>query len=102
MTIAKLHSVNIDEAGLGNYGRRSGFYERQIRTWEESEKAQGAVLDVDTRKPVGPVPGVNEMIQFFSDKEYQPKDRACLIHGDYKIDNLVFHKTEPRIIGILE
>ena len=58
------------------------------------------MVDVETKIPVGRVPGADEMVRFFS--ESQPQDRACLIHGDFKIDNLVYHKTEPRIIGILE
>ena len=42
------------------------------------------------------------MLQFFADKKLQPKERASLIHGDYKLDNLVYHKTQPRIIGVLD
>lgn len=60
------------------------------------------MIDVDSGEPVGRVPGVDDMVQFFADENYQPRDRACLIHGDFKIDNLVFHRTEPKIIGILE
>jgi len=42
------------------------------------------------------------MLAFFKNPRTQPKDIGQLIHGDFKIDNLVFHKTEPRVIGILD
>ena len=57
---------------------------------------------METGKEVGKIPHFDEMVTFFSQKSEQPEDRGTLIHGDYKIDNLVFHKTEPRVIGILD
>lgn len=51
---------------------------------------------------MGPIPHFEEMVEFFKDKNAQPKDRGSIVHGDYKIDNMVFHKTEPRVIGVLE
>lgn len=59
-------------------------------------------MDVDSKEAVGDIPHFPDMIEFFKDKSMQPKDRSTLVHGDYKIDNLVFHKTEPRVIGILD
>jgi aminoglycoside phosphotransferase (APT) family kinase protein len=52
--------------------------------------------------PVGKILHYDDMVTFFQNPKYQPKDRSTFVHGDYKIDNVVFHKTEPRVIGILE
>lgn len=100
--LAAFHSVNPKSVGLGNFGRPTGFYDRQIKTFKTISAAQAKAKDVETGKPVGPIPHFDEMVTFFSDKSQQPKDRTTLIHGDYKIDNLVFHKTEPKVIGVLD
>ncbi|KAB5530320.1 kinase-like domain-containing protein [Coniochaeta sp. 2T2.1] len=101
-TLALLHSVDPDSVGLGNFGKRNGFYNRQIQTWSTICAAQAGTKDVDSGEPVGVLPHFEETIRFFADEKRQPLDRGTLIHGDYKIDNLVFHKTEPRVIGILD
>ena len=101
-TLAKLHRIVPKNVGLENYGRTSGFYDRQVKTWTTICKAQAEQVDVDTKEAVGEIPHSGEILSFFADKKSQPKDRGTPIHGDYKIDNLVFHKTEPRVIGILE
>lgn len=101
-TLAKLHRVDPAAVGLAGFGKPSGFYDRQLRTWRTICDAQAATKDVDSGEPVGPLPRFDDMVAFFADAEKQPADKGTLIHGDYKIDNLVFHKTEPRVIGILE
>jgi aminoglycoside phosphotransferase (APT) family kinase protein len=45
---------------------------------------------------------MRDLVAFFMTKKTQPKDRATLIHGDFKIDDLVFQKSEPRVIGIVD
>lgn len=101
-TLAKFHRVNYDEIGLSNFGRHYGFYDRQIKTFTTVSASQAKAEDKETGEPVGDIPHFHEMTEFFKNKSKQPKDRSTLIHGDYKIDNLVFHKTEPRVIGILD
>jgi aminoglycoside phosphotransferase (APT) family kinase protein len=101
-TLAKLHRIDPRSVGLENFGKPTGFYSRQVATWRAVCDAQAAVRDVDTREAVGPLPHFAELMAFFADESQQPADRGTLIHGDFKIDNLVFHKTEPRVIGILE
>ena len=101
-TIAKLHKVNPNEVGLSDFGRSTGFYNRQIKTLGMISTSQAQAVDIETKKAVGNIPHFEEMVSFFKEPKTQPKDRSSLIHGDYKIDNLVYHKTEPRVIGILE
>lgn len=101
-TLARLHRVDQQAVGLASYGRPNGFYDRQLATWKTICGAQASAVDADTGKPVGQLPHFDEFMTFFSDASQQPVDRSSLIHGDYKIDNIVFHKTEPRVIGILD
>lgn len=101
-TLGRLHAVIPSAVGLGNFGRNGGFYTRQIKTFTTLNSAQGAVKDIESDKAVGQVPHTPLFLQYFSDPSTQPRDRASLIHGDFKIDNLVYHKTEPRVIGILD
>ncbi|KAI8976973.1 kinase-like domain-containing protein [Pilobolus umbonatus] len=99
-TLAKLHRVDYIAIGLGDYGRNSGFYERQMRSLLKVSAAQAAVKDEETGESVGPIPRLNEMIAWF--RKNQVEDKATLVHGDFKIDNMIYHPTEPRVIGVLD
>ena len=101
-TLAKLHRVDPSSVGLETFGKSSGFYGRQLKTLGGISLAQAAAVDVDTKTPVGKIPHFDDMVSFFSAAATAPRDRGTLIHGDYKIDNLVYHKTEARVIGILD
>lgn len=101
-TLGKLHRLTPGALTLSDFGKPSGFYSRQIRTLSTISESQARVADVVTNTEVGRIPYFENMVAFFRQPETQPRDRTCLIHGDYKIDNLVFHKTDPRVIGILE
>jgi aminoglycoside phosphotransferase (APT) family kinase protein len=99
-TLALLHRTDFNAVGLRGYGKSSGFYHRQIRTLSVISAAQGAAKDIETGKEVGPIPGFAENMKYFSN--VQPADKTTIVHGDYKIDNLIFHPTEPRVVGILD
>ena len=101
-TLARFHAVDYKAVGLEKFGKPVGFYNRQIQTWNTICNSQAKAVDVETKEPVGQLPHFEDLIRFFKNEKLQPGDRATLVHGDYKIDNLVFHKTESRLIGILE
>lgn len=98
--LAKFHLVSPEQVKLSDYGRASAFYSRQLKTFERLSPAQAAVQDTETSELVGSIPHWNETTSWF--QKHLPQDRTSLVHGDYKIDNCVFHPTEPYIIGILD
>ena len=100
--IGKLHHILPGSVDLADFGRPSGFYNRQIKTFSGISTSQAQAVDIETKVAVGKIPHYDGTVAFLQDPKTQPEDRGTLIHGDYKIDNLVFHKTEPKVIGILE
>ncbi|KAL0579602.1 hypothetical protein V5O48_002374 [Marasmius crinis-equi] len=102
--LARLSSVNPDEIGLSKFGPPSDYFPRQIKAFTRISDAQAKAVDVDTGKAVGPIPHYNEMVRWYS--QHVPDEgkfgRRRIVHGDYKLDNMVFHPTENRVIGILD
>ncbi|OBZ91156.1 Acyl-CoA dehydrogenase family member 11 [Choanephora cucurbitarum] len=99
-TLAHLHAVDFKAIGLESYGRHHGFYDRQMKSLSKVSQAQAQTQDEETGQSVGPIPRLDAMFSWF--KRNQAKDQATLVHGDFKIDNLMFHPTEARVIGILD
>lgn len=101
-TLATFHNVDPKSVGLEKFGRANGFYNRQLKTFATISVAQAKAVDADSKVPVGDIPHYHDMTTFFGQAETQPQDRSTFVHGDYKIDNMVFHPTEPYVIGILD
>ena len=93
--IAALHQVDVGAAGLAGYGKPGNYFERQIARW--SRQYQASVT--------GPIPEMDRLIEWLP--EHMPAgardgSAPAVVHGDYRMDNLVFHKTEPRVIAVLD
>lgn len=91
-TLADLHSIDVDSAGLADLGRGPGYVRRQVQGW--SRRYRDARTD--------DVPPAEELMAWLA--EHQPQDvRASLLHGDWKLDNLVLDLSgTPRITGVLD
>ena len=89
--------------GLSRFASNSPYFPRQIKSLTAVSQAQAQAVDVETGKPTGEIPRFAEMVAWY--KANLPDERKTglrIVHGDYKLDNLVFHPTENRVIGILD
>jgi aminoglycoside phosphotransferase (APT) family kinase protein len=101
--LAALSSLDPKDIGLENFGSHKPYFPRQIKSLSKVSLAQAAVKDVDTGKPVGEIPGWAVLVAWY--ERNLPDERKTgvrIVHGDYKLDNLIFHPTENRVIGILD
>jgi len=89
--IAALHSVDYEAVGLGDFGRPGNYMGRQIARWSRQYRASETAA----------IAAMDDLIDWLP--RHLPEEGApAIVHGDYRMDNLVFHKTEPRVIGILD
>ncbi len=89
--IAALHQVDYQAVGLGDYGKPGSYLERQIARWTKQYRAS------ETEK----IEAMENLIEWLP-KNIPAGDETTLVHGDYRLDNVIFHPTEPRILAVLD
>ncbi|XWS39007.1 hypothetical protein CRYUN_Cryun18bG0013000 [Craigia yunnanensis] len=97
--LASLHSVNVDAIGLGNYGRRVNYCKRQIERWFKQYLASTSEGKPERN------PKMFELVDWLRKNIPQEDSSGAtggLVHGDFRIDNVLFHPTEDRVIGVLD
>ena len=92
-TIAQLHSVDPDAAGLADFGKPGNYFERQIGRW--SKQYLG---DVEA----GRVEAMDRLVEWLPANIPSDEGESRIIHGDFRCDNMVFHPTEPRVLAVLD
>lgn len=89
--IAALHQVDVAAVGLSDFGRPGRYLERQIERWTRQYRAS------ETER----IDAMERLIEWLP-AHVPAADETSLVHGDYRIDNVIFHPTEPRILGVLD
>ena len=90
-TIAQIHGLDPDAIGLGDFGRKENALSRQVSLWTRPFEAART----------GPNPAMDRLIAWLPDHlpdEHPPR----VVHGDYRLDNVLIHPTEPRVIAVLD
>ena len=90
--LAALHMVDPDAVGLSDYGRPGNYFERQVSRWTKQYRAS------ETEHS----PAMERLIEWLPANMPADDGVSGLVHGDYRLDNVMFHPTEPRIIAVLD
>ena len=89
--IAALHKVDYHAIGLDDYGKPGNYLERQISRWTKQYRAS------ETEK----IEAMEKLIEWLP-QHIPPQDETSVVHGDYRLDNVIFHRSEPRILAVLD
>jgi aminoglycoside phosphotransferase (APT) family kinase protein len=99
--ISALHTVKFTERGLANYGKPGNYFERQIGRWSKQYKAS-----TDGAGPMSqPIPAMERLVEWLPANipaQARDESKVSIVHGDYRLDNLMFHPAEPRVIAVLD
>jgi aminoglycoside phosphotransferase (APT) family kinase protein len=90
--LAALHDVDVEAAGLGDFGRPGSYFERQLARWSGQYRASetGRVEDMD------------RLIAWLEQNLVADDGRVSLVHGDYRLDNMIFAPDRPHVVAVLD
>ncbi len=90
--LAALTSLDPAKVGLSDFGRPGSYFERQFKRWTDQYRAS----------ETGAVPAMDELIDWLARNVPADDGRISIVHGDYRLDNMIFHPTEPRLLAVLD
>jgi aminoglycoside phosphotransferase (APT) family kinase protein len=93
--IAALHTVKFAERGLSGYGKPGNYFERQIGRWSKQYVAS-------ITQPIPEMDRLMAWLPAHMPASAKDESKVSIVHGDYRLDNLMFHATEPRVIAVLD
>jgi len=89
--IAALHAVDYAAAGLADFGRPGNYFSRQIGRWSKQYRSS----------ETGPIEAMDRLIAWLPE-HIPPGEGTAIVHGDFRMDNLIFHPSEPRVLAVLD
>ena len=90
--LARLHSIDVAAAGLSDYGKPGSYFARQYQRWTDQYRAS------ETAK----IEDMERLIAWLADKVPADDGRVALVHGDWRIDNMIFDAGSPRLLAVLD
>jgi aminoglycoside phosphotransferase (APT) family kinase protein len=93
--IAALHCVDVAAAGLADYGKPGNYFERQIARW-------GKQYQASITQPIEAMDRLMQWLPAHMPASARDESRVAVVHGDFRLDNLVFHPTEARVLAVLD
>ena len=90
--LAAMHNVDVDAVGLSDYGPRTNYFLRQITRWSKQYRA------AETEK----ILAMEHLMQWLPDNIPEDTGDVSLIHGDYRLDNIIYHPAESRVLAVLD
>jgi aminoglycoside phosphotransferase (APT) family kinase protein len=90
--MAAIHSVDLEKAGLTDYGRPGNYFQRQYDRWSAQYKAS----------ELKPIPEMDQVIEWLGNNIPEDDGKVSLVHGDYRLDNLMFSSDNQRVIAVLD
>lgn len=93
--IAALHKVSFAECGLADYGKPGNYFERQIGRWSKQYTAS-------VTQPILEMDKLMEWLPAHIPPSARDENMVSIVHGDFRLDNLLFHPTEPRVLAVLD
>ena len=89
--LSTLHRVDYGAVGLADFGKVGQYIERQIARWSKQYEAAAAER----------IPAMDRLIAWLP-QHVPPGDETAIVHGDFRLDNVIFHPTEPRVLAVLD